>query len=101
MKMLNIQFIFSSNGHLVVEFDRHTGFTSQSRPMVEFPTSDKPRSCYEDVVGFKLTDDFLHKTNCIRSTCRLWCESYMLTFLCVDITSKDNEYFNNFVTLHY
>ena len=31
-------FVFSSNGHLFVEFDRFTGLTSAPRPLAEFPT---------------------------------------------------------------
>ena len=32
-RRLNVQFVFSSNGHLFVEFDRATGLTSQPRPL--------------------------------------------------------------------
>ena len=37
-KRLNVPFVFSSNGHLFVEFDRFTGLTSPPKPMAEFPT---------------------------------------------------------------
>jgi hypothetical protein len=32
-RRLNVQFVFSSNGYLFVEFDRATGLTSQPRPL--------------------------------------------------------------------
>lgn len=36
-KRLNVPFVFSSNGHLYVEFDRESGFTSRPLPLSEFP----------------------------------------------------------------
>src|SRR5713226_383212 len=36
-KRLNVPFVFSSNGHLFVEFDRLTGITSTPRPLSQFP----------------------------------------------------------------
>lgn len=53
-RRLNIKFIFSSNGHLFVEFDCFTGLTSAPKPMSEFPTPDILRERYEQGVGFKL-----------------------------------------------
>ncbi len=38
----NVQFVFSSNGHLFVEFDRSTGMTSAPRPISEFPDPGRP-----------------------------------------------------------
>src|SRR5437899_7185182 len=32
-----VPFVFSSNGHLFVQFDVETGITSQPRPMSQFP----------------------------------------------------------------
>src|SRR3990170_3870667 len=46
-KRLNVPFVFSSNGHLFVEFDRFTGLTSAPRPLAEFPTPDELRARYE------------------------------------------------------
>jgi type I restriction enzyme R subunit len=34
----NVQFVFSSNGHLFVEFDRSSGMTTAPRPISEFPS---------------------------------------------------------------
>jgi len=49
----NVQFVFSSNGYMFVEFDRSTGMTTEPRPLSEFPSptdrraarSSAPRSC--------------------------------------------------------
>lgn len=53
-KRLNVRFVFSSNGHQFVEFDRFTGLTSAPRPMAEFPTPHELRARYQKVMGFKL-----------------------------------------------
>ncbi|MDA8085886.1 MAG: DEAD/DEAH box helicase family protein [Nitrospiraceae bacterium] len=54
---LNVKFVFSSNGHLFVEFDSFTGQTSQPRPMSEFPTPEALRARYEQDMGFSLSDE--------------------------------------------
>ncbi|MBF6591813.1 MAG: DEAD/DEAH box helicase family protein [Ktedonobacterales bacterium] len=56
-KRLNVPFIFASNGHQYVEYDRSTGLTSNPRPLGDFPTPDLLRARYEAAVGFRLTDD--------------------------------------------
>ncbi len=53
-KRLNVQFIFSSNGHQFVEFDCFTGLTSAPRPIAEFPTPAELRARYEQGMGFTL-----------------------------------------------
>lgn len=53
-RRLNIKFIFSSNGHLFVEFDCFTGLTSAPKPMTEFPGPDELRQRYEHGIGFTL-----------------------------------------------
>ncbi len=53
-KRLNVPFVFSSNGHLFVEFDRFTGKTSAAKPLSEFPTPEELRRRYEEAKGFKL-----------------------------------------------
>lgn len=53
-KRHHIQFVYSSNGHLFVEYDRHTGLTSDPRPMSEFPSTDELRKRYEDALGISL-----------------------------------------------
>ncbi|MEN9573392.1 MAG: Type restriction enzyme protein [Verrucomicrobiota bacterium] len=37
----HVPFVFSSNGHLFVEFEEATGQTSEPKPMVEFPSPDE------------------------------------------------------------
>lgn len=53
-KRLNVPFVFSSNGHLFVEFDRFSGVTSAPRRMADFPTPDELRQRYEKGMGFSL-----------------------------------------------
>jgi type I restriction enzyme R subunit len=40
----NVPFVFSSNGHQFVMYDRYTGLTSTPRPMTEFPMRDVLRA---------------------------------------------------------
>jgi len=54
-KRLNVPFVFSSNGHLFVEFDRFTGLTSAPRPLGDFPTVVELRARYEHGMGFSLS----------------------------------------------
>jgi len=55
-KRMNVPFVFSSNGHLFVEFDRFTGLTSEPRLLDEFPSPLELRTRYEQKMGFELTD---------------------------------------------
>ena len=55
-KRLNVKFVYSSNGHLFVEYDLVSGQTSKPRPLSEFPTPAQLRQRYEAAVGFSLTD---------------------------------------------
>jgi type I restriction enzyme, R subunit len=50
----NVLFVFSSNGHLFVEFDRTRGMTSAPRPLSEFPSRAELRARYERIMGFSL-----------------------------------------------
>lgn len=50
----NVQFVFSSNGHQFVEFDRSTGMTTAPRPLADFPTPADLRARYEQIMGFSL-----------------------------------------------
>lgn len=43
-RRFNVPFIFASNGHLFVEYDRTTGLTSKPRPLFEFPTRAELRA---------------------------------------------------------
>ena len=54
-KRLMVPFVYSSNGHLFVEFDSFTGKTSAPRPLSEFPTPDELRRRYEYGRGFSLS----------------------------------------------
>jgi type I restriction enzyme R subunit len=51
---LNVPFVFSSNGHQFVEYDRFTGLTTQARPIIEFPSPSDLRARYEHGMGFSL-----------------------------------------------
>ncbi len=53
-KRLNTKFVFSSNGHQFVEFNRFTDLTSNPKPMAEFPTPAELRARYERGMGFTL-----------------------------------------------
>src|SRR5665647_2227480 len=55
-KRLNVQFVFASNGHQFVEFDRFTGLTHAPRKLAEFPTPTDLRARYEQGIGFSLDD---------------------------------------------
>lgn len=53
-KRLNVPFVFASNGHLYVEYDRTTGLTSPPLPLATFPTPAELRARYEQCVGVRL-----------------------------------------------
>ena len=55
-KRLNVPFVFSSNGHLFVEYDRHSGITTSPRPLAELPTPADLRARYERHMGFSLDE---------------------------------------------
>ena len=42
----HVPFVFSSNGHLFVEYDEDAGITSEARPMAEFPTPEELMARY-------------------------------------------------------
>ena len=46
-----VKFVYSTNGHLFVEFDIITGRTTDPRPMAEFPTPDELRKRWFDATG--------------------------------------------------
>lgn len=54
-KRLNVPFVFSSNGHMFVEFDNFAGLTSAPRHLSEFPTPEQLRARYEKRMGFSLS----------------------------------------------
>ncbi|MCC6446297.1 MAG: DEAD/DEAH box helicase family protein [Armatimonadetes bacterium] len=53
-RRLNVPFVFSTNGHLFVEYDRFSGMTSPPRPISAFPTPGDLRARYEKGMGFSL-----------------------------------------------
>jgi len=53
-KRLNVPFVYSSNGHLYVEYDRLSGLTSDPKPLSEFPSPADLRARYEKALGFAL-----------------------------------------------
>jgi type I restriction enzyme, R subunit len=53
-KSLNVPFVFSTNGHMFVEFDRNTGITTAQRSLSEFPSPADLRARYEAAMGFSL-----------------------------------------------
>lgn len=53
-KRFNVSFVFSSNGHQFVEYDRFTGRTTDPKPLNEFPTHADLRARYEQGMGFDL-----------------------------------------------
>lgn len=52
---LNVPFVFSSNGHLFVEFDSTTGLTTAARPLAEFPTPEDLLARWQAATGVDLT----------------------------------------------
>jgi type I restriction enzyme R subunit len=54
---LNVKFIFSTNGHQYVEYDKFTGAISHPKSLTEFPTPDEMRRRYEQGMGFSLESD--------------------------------------------
>jgi type I restriction enzyme R subunit len=50
----NVHFVFSSNGHLFVEFDCFTGLTSSPRLIASFPSPAELRARYEQGMGYTL-----------------------------------------------
>jgi type I restriction enzyme R subunit len=55
-RRLNVPFVFATNGHQFVEFDRFTLLTSAPRALAEFPTPADLRARYEAGMGFGLDD---------------------------------------------
>src|SRR5215216_6238616 len=56
-KRLNVPFVFCTNGHLFVVYNRFTGITGKPCKISEFPKPDELRSQYEKGMGFTLTSE--------------------------------------------
>ncbi|GHU22849.1 hypothetical protein FACS1894172_07880 [Spirochaetia bacterium] len=54
---LNVKFIFATNGHQFVEYDKFTGVISSFKPMSEFPTHDELKRRYEKGMAFSLESE--------------------------------------------
>ena len=52
----NVPFLYATNGHLFVEFDRASGKFAGPFPAAKFPTPDELRARYEKALGFSLND---------------------------------------------
>jgi len=53
-KRLNVPYVFSTNGHLFVMYNRFSGVTDKPRKMNEFPKPQDLRAAYEKEMGFSL-----------------------------------------------
>jgi len=53
-RLHHIPFVYATNGHLFVEYDRTTGQTSSPKPLAEFPTPAELQQRYETAQGFSL-----------------------------------------------
>src|SRR3989304_7544960 len=51
-RLNHVPFVYSSNGHLFVEYDHFKGITSQPRSLKKFPAPEELRKRYEQGVGF-------------------------------------------------
>ncbi|MDO9227696.1 MAG: DEAD/DEAH box helicase family protein [Pseudomonadota bacterium] len=56
----HIPFVYACNGHLFVEYDRHSGLTSAPRPLAEFPLPEELRARYEQALGIQLDHPSSH-----------------------------------------
>jgi len=53
----HVPFVYSSNGHLFVEYDHFTGKTSKRTPLEQFPTPIDLRQRYEEGIGISLESE--------------------------------------------
>ena len=56
-RLNHVPFIYSSNGHLFVEYDNFTGKTSNPLPLIEFPNPNELRQRYEKGIGLSLESE--------------------------------------------
>ncbi len=54
---LHVPFVYSTNGHLWVEFDATTGLTTAAAPMADFPSPNELRVRWEAARGLDLTSE--------------------------------------------
>lgn len=53
----HVPFVYSSNGHLFVEYSQFTGKTTEPCPLKGFPTPEQLRLRYEEGAGFSLESE--------------------------------------------
>jgi type I restriction enzyme R subunit len=53
-RLNHVPFVYSSNGHLFVEYSHFTGKTTEPCPLKDFPTPEQLRIRYQQGVGFSL-----------------------------------------------
>ncbi len=53
-RLNHVPFVYSSNGHLFVEYNHFRGKTTEPLPLDGFPTPDELRKRYENEIGFSL-----------------------------------------------
>ncbi len=53
---MSVPFVYSTNGHLFVEYDRYSQLTSAPTLLTQFPTPAMLRARYEEYMGFSLAD---------------------------------------------
>ncbi|MEW6377808.1 MAG: DEAD/DEAH box helicase family protein [Thermodesulfobacteriota bacterium] len=56
-RLNHVPFVYSSNGHLFVEYDHFKGITSQPLSIGEFPTPSELRQRYENGIGISLENE--------------------------------------------
>ncbi|MGB9695485.1 MAG: DEAD/DEAH box helicase family protein [Caldisericaceae bacterium] len=56
-RLNQVHFVYSSNGHLFVEYDSFSGITSEPKAMIEFPTVEELRRKIEYRLGFSLESE--------------------------------------------
>lgn len=56
-RLNHVHFVYSSNGHLFVEYDCTKGITSEIKQMIEFPTVEELKRKVEDRLGFSLESE--------------------------------------------
>jgi type I restriction enzyme R subunit len=54
---LHVPFVFSTNGHLFIEYNHVTGQTSGPKALTRFPTPSELRARYEAALGFSLESE--------------------------------------------
>jgi len=62
-RLNHVPFVYSSNGHLIVEYDFFTGKTSKPRPLQDFPAPSELRKRYEEGIGTSLDSEQVNRQN--------------------------------------